>query len=137
MLEWAFCEQEVEKGLDDSPFMPFWPIWHEGERIVFKHEEVSLHPMRTSFLFNLWPSTNLYTVDRSGSLFSFLFWRVTDEGWWVRFFVFLFSPLLSLPLGSSVYFLIPLCPQVLLVLIVCAFAYQKEFVRVNEGGLIF
>lgn len=88
-------------------FNIFWKTWMAVPlcifwTIAFNDQETSVHRMKTSSLCNLWSWTNLFIVDRPGSLFDFLVmmgcrWGLVGCSWGLVSWVFGFSLFLSVP----------------------------------------
>ena len=53
-LGWFLSWQRKEKGLKSCSFMPFWSIWREKNRGVFKNCESLDQTIKSYFLYLFW-----------------------------------------------------------------------------------
>ena len=57
-----------------APLCLFWTLWLERNRVVFENEALSVHRMKSFFLFTLWGWAKVFSVDNLNSLVGFLAW---------------------------------------------------------------
>ena len=57
-----------------APLCLFWAIWKERNRIAFENKELSIHRMKSSFVYNFWVWTKSIVDEGPLPLISFFDW---------------------------------------------------------------
>ena len=66
--------KEFKKMRKATPLCLFWIIWRERNRVAFDNKVFFAYRLKSSFICNFWPWSNVYSGDRDRSLLDFLTW---------------------------------------------------------------
>ena len=63
-----------KKAWKVAPLCIFWTVWKERNLLVFDNTTISIHRVKSSFVYNLWSWSRAFIDMRPISLVSFIDW---------------------------------------------------------------